>query len=393
MHAQRKGCLSKIKGVGFVGFFAALGLAAISTIWAIYLESILHNPSYVGFLTSAFILVGTLTYIIGIPFLEKTRKIRSYAAILFLMFISFSLFSFISNIYAVIILGFIVTIIGSLRISLYGLIVRDKSKDKDLSKNEGMIYSLLNLAFLIAPIGAGYLASKIGIKYVFVFASIFFLISFVLISIFKIKDNRTNKKIDKKPFRVFLDYFKNKNRVFSYFLGGGIDFWWVLIYIYVPIHLFDKGLGAEIIGYFLAAIIIPLVLIESKIGKIVNKKGFKKIFLIGFVILGFSALVCFFISNIYFILGILILSSIGAAMVEPTTEAYSFDIIGKKEMDRFYPIYNTTINVSSIFARVLGAILLLLLPFDFIYLFFAGTMFLIAFLSTKTKEILESKKG
>ncbi len=401
MHIRKRGIISdakntthitKINKVGIIGFFSAFGLSLISTIWAIYFESILHNASLVGFLTSAFIIVGTLTYVYSIPFLEKNKKFLGYTLILFLMVLSYALFTFVSNVVAIIILGFLVAILGSLRVSLYGIIVRDVSKDKEVSKNEGFIYTLLNVAWFIAPIIAGYIASELGMKIVFLVAAIMFFITLLLVKIFGIKDERTTKKIDKKPFKVFLDYFKNKNRVFAYLLGGGIDFWWVLIYIYVPIFLFDYGLDEATIGVFLGAVILPLVLIEYKIGKIANIKGFKKIFLIGFLILGVASLSCFFITNIYVILAILVLSSIGAAMIEPTSEAYFFDVIKKNERDKFYPIYNTTINTSSIVARILAALILLILPFNYIYLLFAVVMFCVAYFSTRAKNIIEAKK-
>jgi len=392
MHFDKRGHYSEIKRLGIFGTFTALGLSAIITIWAIYLDSYLHNASYVGFLTAFFTIIGTLTFIFAVPLIEKINKVKFFSLILILLFIFYALFSIISNFYIVIILGIITSIIGSLRISAYGILIREKSKDSSLSKNEGLIYTILNSSFFIAPIIAGFIASKYGIKYVFLFGSLMFLVSFLLSKKLKLKEIKPKKKIDKNPLKLFFDFFKDKNKRLAYFLGGGIHFWWVLIYVFVPIYMYENNLGNKIIGYFIAAIVLPLILSEYKIGKIASKKGFKKLFFYGYTILGLTALICFFITNIYLMLIILILASFGAAMIEPINEAYFFDIIKKKDREKYYPQYLTVIGISPFFSRFFSAVVLLIFPFKFIFLLFAIVMFSIAILSSKVKNIVESKK-
>ena len=210
--------------------------------------------------------------------------------------------------------------------------------------------------------------------------------------IFNIKDNRKNKRIDKNPLKQFFNYFKNKKRIHAYFLGGGINLWWSLIYIYIPIYIYTLGLGEKIIGYFLGAVVIPLILSEYYFGKLAGKKGFKKIFFTGYIILSLSAFIVFFIPNIYFILGILVVAGLGIAMLESTTEAYFFDVISEKERDRFYGLYSTTIELNSFLGSALPAVILLFFPFKTIFLFFGGTMLILSLMSLKIKEVIENKK-
>jgi len=77
------------------------------------------------------------------------------------------------------------------------------------------------------------------------------------------------------------------------------------------------------------------------------------------------------------------------AMLEPTTEAYFFDTIKRKDEDRFYGPYNTSIETGLILGKILPAVLLLFLPFKYIFLLFAGIMFLLFLLSFKAKNIVE----
>jgi MFS family permease len=92
------------------------------------------------------------------------------------------------------------------------------------------------------------------------------------------------------------------------------------------------------------------------------------------------------------ILALLVLASFGAGMLEPTTEAYFFDIITKEQRDKFYGPYNTTINLNAFMGRIFAAIFLLFLPFKFIFILFGVIMFLFAIVSSRNKEIIESKR-
>ena len=392
MHNIRGVRLSAIDRLGIMGLVSSFAVALVVTIWAIYIDTFVHNASYVGFITAFFTIIGTLSYIFLTPLIERCNKVKLYGLTILTYIISYILFAFLSSLYVVIILGSILAITGSLKIIVFGIIFRDKTKDNSVSKNEGLIYTIINLSWFIAPIVAGFIANKYGIKEVFLLAAGILLINSFLFRIFNIKDNQKNKKIDKKPLKQFFNYFKDKKRVHAYFLGGGVNLWWSLIYIYIPIYLYELGLGEKIIGYFLGAVVLPLILTEYYFGKLAGKKGFRKIFLIGYLILSVVAFTAFFIPNIYLLLGILILASLGTAMLESTTEAYFFDVITTKERDKYYGPYNTTIELNSFLGSALPAVILLFLPFKSIFLFFGAAMLILSLMSLRIKEVIESKK-
>ena len=104
------------------------------------------------------------------------------------------------------------------------------------------------------------------------------------------------------------------------------------------------------------------------------------------------ALLSFFTSNIYFMLSLLVVASVGAAMIEPTTEAHFFDIINKRQRDKYYGPYNTGIELGSSVATFICAIILLFLPFKFIFVFFTIAMFIFALLSLKVRNVIEARK-
>lgn len=381
-----------IDKLGLINLISHIAFASVGAIWAIYLDSIVHNASYVGFINSTLTIVCILTYFFAIPLIEKTSKTKLYLGSLFLYIISYLLFSELDKIYAVLSVGIILAIASSLKVTSFGIIVRDKTKDCNVSENEGLIYTSINLAWLIGPLVAGFIAEEYGVNKVFLFAAGVVFLALILFQAFGLKDERISKKIDKNSLKVFINFFKSKERFKAYILAGGGNFWWALIYTYIPIYIIQKGLSDMIVGYFLFAITIPLITSEYYFGKLAGKIGFKKIFMIGFSILTAICIYCFFISNIYLLLGMLVLASFGVAMIESTTEAYFLDIITTSERDKYYGPFSTSIDSSSFVATMLGALVLLILPLKYVFLFFGTIMFIFMLISMTIKNIRENKR-
>lgn len=388
MHIRHRH-LKPITKLGVTYVFLSLGISIASTIWSVYLNSFLHNTSLVGFLTSLFTIIEVFAYLILIPLIERTNKAKMFVVSLVFFTISYLLLSVYSNIYVVIALGILIAIFSSLRVTLAGLVIRDNTEDNSVSKNEGVIYALLNSAWFVGPLIAGYLAKVYGFSSVFFFAAVFVLFSIFVFNFFRIKDNRKTKNLDKHMFRVVVEFFQNRERTLTYILTLAVSFWWTFIYVYMPIYIVDKGFGAFLLGIFLAGVSVPLIFCDYLSGRIANKRGFKKLFFIGFITLSILAISCFFISNIYVVCGLLILASVSVSMIEPTSEAYFLDIIEEDERDKYYSIYTTSVNMGSLVGSLPAAALLLFLPFNSLFLYFGIPMVVLAFLALSIKDSYE----
>src|SRR3989344_3683427 len=329
--------LTAINKLSILNLISNIGMAAVGTIWAIYLESILKKPSYVGFLITFFTIISLTAFIFLIPLIERQSKSRLYMISLALYLVSYILFGVLSHVYAVVILGSFMAIVVSLRMDTFGIMVSDKSKDGKISANEGLIYTFLNLSWMIGPLVAGYTTSLFGVRSVFIVAAIFIFLTLILFKSFDIRDNRKR-------------------------------------------------------GYALFAIVVPLVLLEYPFGLLAEKIGFKKIFFTGYLILAVIGTSAFFVNNIFIIILLLTTASIGAAMIESTTEAYFFSIVPKKnQRDKYYGPYNTTVEIHHAIASFIGGLILLIFPFKFLFLFFGAIMLLMVILSLKVKEMIDIK--
>jgi len=149
------------------------------------------------------------------------------------------------------------------------------------------------------------------------------------------------------------------------------------------------GLGIKWVGYFLFAVAIPLVLCEYYFSKVAERNGFRKIFYQGYLLVTVLVFTCFFVSNIYWVLSLLVLASFGMAMLEPTTEAYFFDILKKKESLRYYGPYKTVQDVGNLLGKLLSVLLLVFLPFEYLFLLFGFFMLWMFSLSLRTKKVIE----
>lgn len=393
---KEKGVLfNNIGRLGMISFVLILALAMVDSIWAVYIGSFFQDSSnaisIVGFISGFLTLISFLFFFFSVPIIEKWNKCRIYLYSLLILGIAYILFAINKNFYIFILLAVVITILQALRITSFGIIVRDKSSDRKLTKNEGLMYTFMNVAWVIGPLISGFISEKYGISLVFVLSSIFVFLAFFLFKILDIQDENIKKKVDKRFIKNFLDFFKSRERLISYALTGGVNFWWSLIYLFIPLLIIQNGLGTKWVGYFLFAVAVPLIFFSYMFSKIASKSGFRKMFKIGYSIPLILSFACFFVSNIYLILGLMVLSSIGFAMLESTTESYFLNITKKQDICRFYGPYNTNIDISHLISRVLSAVLLLFLPFKFLFLFYSFFMLIIFLISFKSKDVIKNK--
>ncbi len=380
---------SGIAKLGLVAFIVSFASALTNTVWAVYIQDFVKSPVYVGLISAFLTIIAFSSYFIFIPLVEKHEKNKIYIYSLALAIPLYALVAFAKNFYIFLFLAFFITILFTLRITSFGIIVKDRSKKGQLSGNEGFLYSFMNLSWVIAPLIAGYIASVSGSNFVFLFSALFLVIGLVVFKAVNIRDHHVKKKVDSNMKKNFFEFFKNRDRFLAYTLGAGVVIWFTLIYLFMPLYIVNSGLDKLWVGYFLFAISLPLIFTEYRFSKLAGKYGFKKMFFAGFIFVGVISIICFFISNIYAIMGLLVLASFGMAMVEPTTEAYFFDILKKGESSRFYGPYNTRADIGGLIARVLATVSLVFLQFEYLFILFGIFMFSMLFFIWRMRDVVE----
>ena len=117
------------------------------------------------------------------------------------------------------------------------------------------------------------------------------------------------------------------------------------------------------------------------------KRGFRKTFAAGYLITSVIAVIAFFVNVPLYVLLLLVAASVGTAMLEPTTEAYFFSVLKRREDEpKFYGPHNTALDVGQFIGKMSLAAILLILPFKFVFLVMGLFMFILFLISLKARN-------
>ncbi|MEA3515249.1 MAG: MFS transporter [Nanoarchaeota archaeon] len=391
-HRHRKH-ITKIENLGLVGLVLTIGVASVDSVWAIYLFSFLQSEAKVGFLAGIFTAVSFFISLALVPFIERMDESRMYKWIIFINGFLYLAFAINRSFIIMIILAITNVIIITTRITTFGIITRNESRIKDISKDEGMIYTLLNIGWLIGPLIGGFAADKFSINFVFLLAFIFMMMSFLMSLRIRLKRSRIAEKNHKHLLRNFIQYFKKWNRISAYIFACGVAFWWGFIFIFMPLEIIKSGLSLSYVGIFLFFITFPVIFLEYHAGKIADKQGCKKFFVRGFLLLSLISGCLFFVNNIFIIAVSLIFASFVLAYIEPLQESYFFKCIKKKDEERYYPIFITNKAIAQTVSRILIASVLLVFSFNYIFITVSLVMLAMFFAALHIKDPIAKHIG
>ncbi len=372
-----------------VVLLTSLSFAVMDTVWSLYLYSFLNNASSVGFISGGMTLLSVLCFIFFTPIIERFSEQKLLSFGILGMVFGYLLFFIADNILIVLIAAIVLVISQVFHAESQGILVCDSCNKKEIGKTEGFVWAIRNLGWLIGPLIGGFVAANIGIPFVFVFCAIFAFMAFIVINTSKI--NLCNHKVIQmgkliSSLKNMKHFFSEGNLLKIYIISGGIAIYFGIIYIYTPLYIIQSGLPDYFVGLFLFAIVIPLVLLEYPLGKLADKKGYKKFFMWGYLIIAVFSLLSFLADNIYLSLSLLVLATVGAAFIEGNVESFFFKNIKKTDEERYYGPFRTHVDLFSLLGKLICAILLIFFNLHCIYLFLAVVMAFFAFFSLVIKE-------
>ncbi|MFH1218278.1 MAG: MFS transporter [Candidatus Peregrinibacteria bacterium] len=269
------------------------------------------------------------------------------------------------------------------------LFVRDFAKEHNLGEKEGRFYTFSNIGYLIGPLLGGFLASIFDYEMVFILSALIFISGFVYFyhqHVIEKHPSIIDRKMTTKAklIKNTKDYFKNINRTKAYLITCTQMAWYGFKRLYIPLFVVSMGYVESMSGLIMSIGIIPFILMEVRVGKYADKHGVKNPLTIGFLIMGITTILVFFSPYPLLSFALIILSSIGGALVEPLQEFFLFKNLPEEQEDNLYGIYMTADPIAFFIVPAIGAAILFLLPFKFIFLVFGG-IFMLASLFAHTK--------
>ena len=150
-------------------------------------------------------------------------------------------------------------------------------------------------------------------------------------------------------------FFRKQGMLRAYLVNFGFYALRAMRLLYVPIIVIENGFSNETLGVILSIGVIPYIVIDLFIGRLIQKYGVKLWMTIGFMSFAVFSVIAMMVSG-YALLSIFVLWQISGAFMESCHDLLFFNNMPKKEQSRYYGIFRTSVNVPSVVVPVLGTI-------------------------------------
>jgi len=187
-------------------------------------------------------------------------------------------------------------------------------------------------------------------------------------------------------FKNLRMFFRSKKRLVSYILSSGLEVWWTIPYIFIPIEMIEHyGFGVKEVGIFMFLLCLPLIIIEFFMRRQLSV-SLRKVIMFGFGFVGTFGFIAAMTGNIYLFLGSIIIASFGMGLLEPTTESYFFSITNQEESERFYGSFMTSKHIGGTVSKFALAAILFFAPLRIGLIFISILMIVFAMIAVPKKN-------
>jgi predicted MFS family arabinose efflux permease len=351
------------KKIARLALIVNIGDAAFWTILPIQLVTLAGSDSAVGFYYVVIAVVGTGAAVLSTGTFRRHRKVvvgaTSLLAMVLLLFgmawagdiVTFALFDIPRAVAFM-----LVTIV-------LGLMVRDFASAADLAVEEGRFYQYSNVGWLIGPVSAGYVAAIWGTEVVFVLISAVFAFALAYLWHLHLRVHpamEPGADIEALHSWAEIGAFFSERRFRQVFaIAFGLEFWWIVSSIFIPLAVIGLGYGPEVVGLVVTGGVVPLVLLETWVGRKAKQVGVSRYIVAGFATLAFGCLSFVVLGDFSVLLLVLFaVVNVGAALIEPLKDTYYFGVTSKSESDEYFGIYNASVPIASLVGPLAGALVI-----------------------------------
>lgn len=362
--------ITKIKRIYILSFIFAFHIALSSYINSTFLTNF-FSEDYVGLLYTIGSIITLILLSTSSTILKHFGNRRFVLGLLLINMLALAglITSGNSFIVGLSFISFITT--NTLVLLCIDIFIEHFGDIKVIGKIRGFYLTIINLAWLISPLITGLLITKEGgykTIYLIAFAAVVLMTVGLFLSIKTFKD----KKYERTPFFKAYKLLKQNHHIWAITMISFIlRFFYSVMTIYTPIYLYKHiGFGWDQIGVIFTIMLIPFIILGLPIGFFIDKYNISKKYLlsIGIIIMSLSTLVISTISdkNIALWALIMFMTRIGASIIETTSEIYFFTHI-KEEEAYLLGMFRDMGPISTIIAPIVATIILLFVPFKFIF--------------------------
>ncbi|MCQ2562119.1 MAG: MFS transporter [Alphaproteobacteria bacterium] len=360
-----------VSGFSFanLGLFTGFGDSIVNTVYSLVLLGIftqLFNENvassavgiYVGIYSVYCVIVGLFANEI----LRLFSKSKLLYIVMFLVGMCYAMMSFSIAPQTFVILDYLSGTCTTLIGMLIPLFMADFSKNIGMEKLNARYHLWTNIGALLAPFFALTIATKFdSYRAPFLATSIIYFSGLLFFRHFGIvqQDKEVQPTKVKKLLRALrintIMFFKTPGMARAYIVNFGYYALRAMRLLYVPIIVIEKGFSNETLSIVLTAGILPYIIIETFIGKLVKKYGVRLWLTIGLLSFSLFSIVASFASG-YVLLSMFVLWQISGAFMEAVHDLLFFNSAKKTEQARFYGVFRTSANFPSVIAPMIGAV-------------------------------------
>ena len=361
-----------VSGFSFanLGLFTGFGSSVVSAVYSLVLFGIFKlffneelASSAVGIYAAIIAVFSMCVGLFSSQILHWFTKTRLFGIVLTLLGACYCMMSFSVKPGTFIALDFVAQFAVTLANMLLPLFISDFSKGVGMEKLNARYLLWVNIGALVAPVFAMSVVSFFGGNYrmpllaagMVYFSGLLFFKHFGIVQEDKVI-KRVNMRRTLRALRInALAFFKQSGMMRAYTVNFGYYALRAMRLLYVPIVVIENGFSSETLGIVLSLGIIPYIVIESFIGKLIKKYGVKIWLKLGFLSFAAFSILATFVTG-YALLAIFVLWQISGAFMEAAHDLLFFDNMPKAQQPRFYGVFRTSVNLPYIIAPIFGAI-------------------------------------
>lgn len=356
-----------------IGFLFSLTVAIPAYIGSEFISLLIGKKS-VGIV---FAVESILTVMILGGFSIILKKIGNlYTSIIILTIGLISVLGiFFLNTSLLVILSFLAfLLIGNFFYLNLDILLEKYSSDALTGSIRGIYMSIGNMAWVISPLIAGFIISATNHQTVFLVAGLI-LIPTILMILLNFKDFKDGQYKFTPISRLFLMLPKHKNTFKIWMTSFLLSFFYSWMVIYTPIYLrLDIGFDWTTIGLMFTLMLLPFVILEAPLGKLADERfGEKEMLSLGFIIMAIGTAFLGFINtpDFWLFASALVITRIGASMVEIMNETYFFKKYGASDSD-LVSLFRMTKPIAYIVGPLTGSFFLLFTNYNYLFFILAG---------------------
>ena len=256
------------------------------------------------------------------------------------------------------------------------IFVEEKTPDKHAGEVRGVYYMLINGGVAAGPLLLSFLVVDDNLRESYLAAVALLAVPLVISFVFLFGAKKTLHRWGHAGLPIKAWWKKRNIRAVSLAKLALETFYGVMV-IYTPIYLHGTlGFEWSELGIIFTIMLLPFVVLEWPAGELADRFwGEKEMMSVGFFLMGIALLTMPFIPKAFVIwMLILLLSRIGASLVEITTESYFFKKIDAKDTG-ILAIFRLLRPVGIIFGAGIGAASLQFFTLEKIFFILAVVVF------------------